>query len=311
MKFSIGWKIVAVLLVVSLWTSTVSAAGRDKFPSEVSVPDGEGLTSPTGLPDSSEGVPAVAGMPVEEPVHAPAEIPVGGSSDDQSGEAPFDAGEWFDDSMPDYFRPAEAEDLDGWMDSFRHNLRQLLLKGTDNARRTFVHLLHMVDNEPLRQELLADLINWAIRSRHHRALVAMKEELVHVEAAFYGSLSKWMSTESAEKAWTGFAQHLTGEWKAALKVVEEDFRGRASDGAQQVLGMRTGVAVAGVLRRRRRRRRRKARRSQGGKAGNQAGGGGDSGSSDSSTAGSDTGGKGDEADEEWGDNGGGKLPAKP
>ena len=110
MKFSIILKVVAVLSVMSLWVTTVGAAGGDELPSEVSIPGGKDMTLPTGLPDSSEGVPAVAGMPVEEPVHAPAEIPVGGSSDDQSGEAPFDAGEWFDDTMPDYFQPAEADE---------------------------------------------------------------------------------------------------------------------------------------------------------------------------------------------------------
>ena len=298
--------LVAMVAVMTGKVAQVAAAGGKGIVPKGASRGGEDASVPAGLPDTSDGVPAVAGMPAAEPATAPAEIPGGGSSDEQSGETPFDAGEWFDDSMPEYFRPARAQELDGWMDSFRHHLRQAFIKGTDKTRKTFIHMLHMIDNEVVRQEVLADLIGWAVRSRHHQALVSLKRELVEVEEIFLETFSKWLSGKSAEKAWNGVAQQLTGEWKGALKVVEEEFRERAQDNAQQVFGMPSGAAMAGMLRRRRRRHRRKARRTQTGGA-NEDGG---EDSSDSSSEGSDTEEK-SKADDEWENNGGGKPRAKP
>ena len=312
-------KFAKCITMIGLWLGavvTVSAAGGG-VPAEAGAPGNGGPSVPSGLPDTSEGVPAAAGMPVEEPASFPSEGPVdeplyvpasapdGIPLDEQSGDAPFDAGQWFDDSMPDYFRPVDARDLDTWMNFYRQSLRELLIKGNDASRAAFMQLLHMVDHEPVRQELLTDLINWAVRSRHHRALVALKQELAEVESTFHDTFSRWMSEESAEVAWARMAKHLTSDWKATLKVVEDGFRERASTGAQQVMGVPSGAALAEVLRRRRRRRRRKSRRNQ-----KKKGSDGDSGSGDSSTEDSESEEKEGE-EESFGEDGGGKPAAKP
>ena len=316
MKLSFFSKSIA-LIVVAFATMGEAASGEEKasVPTNLSGLD-DAETSASGLPMSSEGVPSVASLPVEEPAVSPVNAPQAGDDVQSEGShgdgpdmAPFDAGEWFDDELPEYFQPVEAEDLDFdlWFMVYRDSLRPMIISGKDRTRTAFMQLVRMIDDDRIRDALLTDLVGWACRRRHHRALQSLKVELQQAYEEFIATYtSRGMSLEAAKSLWPSLQQQLTLDWKAAIKVTETEFREKARRGAEQVTGVPVG-AVATMLGRRRRRRQRKARRNQG-KAGKRTDGEGDN--SDTDTSDDDDSDHGEE-DQDGDEDGGGKMRARP
>lgn len=337
MKISRITKVLALLMLMAGWDGVVGAGGKDGgaagVPKEIGVPreDVPQDTPPTGLPDTSVGVPSVAAAPVEEPTAAPLgpapqpdpmPEPVatgGGSSGGSSGPGTLDAGEWFDDELPEYFQPMDADDLDfdSWFMRYRQTLRQVLLAGKDSTRTAFVHLVRRIDDATVRDALLTDMIRWACRRRRYRAHQTLKNEIAreYDEFVTYWT-SRGLPLAAVKSLWSATSEQLELHWKAAIRVAEEGFRDNAHDGTggtgEPIGGPLPGGLPLATLLRKRRKRKRKARRSSTQKAA-KTGKDGDSDSGDSS--GTTTDGSEDEKgfgkDEDWGEDGGGKPAAKP
>ena len=218
------------------------------------VPSDEPATAPgpaPGLPSSSDGVPAAAGVPVPIPVEAPAAGP-GPAAPADPNPLPHPR-EWYRDTVPSYLLPGTdqvAWDLDGWWSTMMERFMRGLRLGGIEAE--FFQLLEAVV-APEVYEMFVEQHLAALKPRRQVVVDGIARRALEAEQDRFDEYMLGrddITPRNLRSMWGNTARNCKASWKSYTRCGELRFERNVHGACREMMAGMAAVCWCKQKRRR-------------------------------------------------------------